>query len=332
MRHFDARRFRMVKGAAAALAATALLAGCGDQADEAEGAAEPQDIRIDGTRVHPESITSDSAGNIYVSSIGGTIYRAEAGSDVASPWIVPDEANGISSLFGVLADDAHGLFWTCSNANSFAPGEGPPAPSAVKAFDLATGQFKASYEFPGDGPAACNDITIAEDGTAYATDTAGGRVFELAPGADALTLFASGEDLVGVDGIALSADGTMYINNVRSNLVQRVERAEDGSYAGLTALTLSEPVSGPDGLRLVEGNRFLQAEGPAGRVTYVDIDGDQAIITPIRTGLESSPGVTHVGQVGYATEGKIAYLMDPELQDQDPGDFMIRAFNLPEEP
>jgi len=64
-------------------------------------------------------------------------------------------------------------------------------------------------------------------------------------------------------------------------------------------------------------------------VTYVDIEGDRATITPVKTGLESSPGVTHVGRTGYATEGKIGYLFAPALRGKDPGAFLIRAFPLP---
>jgi sugar lactone lactonase YvrE len=290
-------------------------------------AAAQSDIRIDGTRVHPESITSDAAGNIYVPSTGGTIYRALAGATTAEPWIAPSAENGLLSAFGVLADDARRTLWVCNNP----PFGGPPQPgakSSLKAFDLATGAIEASYDFPSDGPAICNDIAVAADGTTYATDTSGGRIFALAPEGEALTVFAADPGLVGIDGIAFAEDGTMYINNVRANTMQRVNR-NGRAFAGLTTLTLSQPVSGPDGLRPVSGNRFLQAEGQGNRVTYVDIDGDHATITPVKTGLESSPGVTHVGQVGYATEGKINYLFDPALRDQDPGEFVIRAFALP---
>lgn len=286
----------------------------------------PADIAIEGSRVHPESITSDRAGNIYVSSVGGTIYRATVGSKTAEPWIRPDAENGLTSLFGVLADDAHGVLWACNN-----PPFGGPAPagakSGIKAFDLATGAFRASYDFPA-GPAACNDIAVAADGTTFVTDTAGGRIFSLAQGADALALFAADAALVGIDGIAFAEDGTMYINNVRQNTVQRVDR-NGSSFGGLTTLELSEPISGPDALRPVSGNRFLQAEGSGNRVTYVDIEGDKAVITPVKTDLDSSPGVTHVGRIGYATEGKINYLFDPALRDKDPGPFTIRAFKLP---
>ncbi|OYW43994.1 MAG: hypothetical protein B7Z08_04200 [Sphingomonadales bacterium 32-68-7] len=289
---------------------------------------EASDIAINGSRVHPESITSDAAGNIYVGSVGGTIYRALAGSRTAEPWIVPSTSNGLTSLFGVLADDGRGTLWACNN-----PPFGGPAPagatSGLKAFDLRTGALKANYDFPGQGPFACNDIAVGPDGTTFATDTSGGRIFALAPGAGELTLFVASQALVGIDGIAFAGDGTMYINNVRQHTVQRVLRAASGAYAGLTTLTLSQPINGPDALRPVAGNRFLQAEGPGNRVTYVDIEGDRAVITPVRTGLDSSPGVTHIGGVGYATEGKIGYLFDPALRDKSPDPFIIRAFPLP---
>ncbi len=117
----------------------------------------------------------------------------------------------------------------------------------------------------------------------------------------------------------------MYITTSARTRSRRVNKGL-GKYAGLTTLTLSQPVNGPDGLRLVSGNRFVQAEGPGGRVAYVDIDGDNATITPVRTGLESSPGITVHNGIGYATEGKISYLFDPALKDKSPDPFIIRSF------
>jgi len=309
-----------------ALLAAMLAAGCASMPTSSARA----DIPIQGSRVHPESITSDADGNIYVGSIGGTVYRVMAGSGTAEPWIVPSASNGLTSLFGVLADDTRGLLWVCNNPRFGGPPQPPPVRSALKAFDLTTGALSAVYELPGEGPFACNDIAVAPNGTTFATDTAGGRIFALAPNGNELALFAADPELVGIDGIAFAGDGKMYINNVRKHTVQRVDRNADGSYAGFTTLTLSEPVNGPDALRPVRGNRFLQAEGPGNRVTYVDIEGDRAVITPVRTGLDSSPGVTHVGRTGYATEGKIGYLFDPALRDKNPDPFIIRAFPLPE--
>jgi sugar lactone lactonase YvrE len=316
--------------AAGGLIGLAMLGACTAQS----GLLAPADIPINGTRVFPESITADAAGNLYVGSTAGIIYRAAQGRTgteptSAEPWVRPDAQNGLMSLFGVLADDRRGLLWTCNNPAFGGPPQ-PGALSSLKGFDLASGALRASHDLPGGKPAACNDIAVAADGAVWLTETAGGRIFVLRPGAAQLSLYAEGADLVGVDGLAFAGDGALYINNVRQHLVQRVERKADGSYAGLTTLELSEPINGPDGLRPLGGNRFLQAEGPGGRVTLVDISGNRAIITPIRTGLDSSPGVTPAGKVGYATEGKIGYLFDPALQGKDPGTFVIRAFPLPE--
>ncbi|MFC4256925.1 hypothetical protein GRI97_14625 [Altererythrobacter xixiisoli] len=309
--------------------AAILMAGCATAELGAQQGAAPRDIPIAGTEVFPESITSDQAGNLYLGSGAGIIYRAQAGAAQAVPWIRPDAANGLQSLFGVLAHDSSGLLWVCSNPDFFAPPAGAAKPSALKAFRLSDGKLAASHDFPA-GPAACNDIAIAADGTVFATETSGGRIFALKPGGATLDLFAAGENLIGVDGIAFADDGAMYINNVRANQVQRVRRKADGSYDGLTNLVLSQAVDGPDGLRPVGGNRFLQAEGTGGRVTLVDIQGDRATITTIRDGLGASASITRVGRVGYTMDGKIGYKFDPALKGKDPGAFTIQAFLLPD--
>lgn len=308
-----------------ALGAAMLLAGCATAGDMQQVA---RDITIAGTEVFPESVTSDAAGNVYVGSGNGTIYRAASGATTAQVWVLPDAANGLRSLFGVLVDDASGLLWTCDNGDFMSREAGLP-PSRLKAFDLKTARMVASHDFPA-GPAACNDIAVDASGNVWATETLAGRIFVAKNGGNGLELFAAGQDLVGVDGIAFAGDGAMFINNVRSHKVQRVNRAADGSYAGLTTLTLSQPVNGPDGLRPIGGNRFLQAEGPGGRIALIEVNGDSATVTPVKTGLDSSPAITRVGRIGYAPEGKIQYRMDPALRGQDPGPFVIRAFLLPQ--
>ncbi|WEK46592.1 MAG: hypothetical protein P0Y56_16540 [Candidatus Andeanibacterium colombiense] len=293
------------------------------------GTAAQADIPINGARVFPESLTVDSAGNLYNSSNNGTIYRTVPGGKTAEPWIRPDAANGLTSLLGVLVDEPRGMLWACNNPGS----GGPPAPgavSSVKGFDLKTGALKADYKFPAGKPAACNDIAVAKDGALWANDTASGRLFSVPEGGNALVLFAEGPELVGVDGTAFAEDGTLYINNVRQNLLQRVNRKPDGSYAGLTTLTLNDKLNGPDALRPLGGNKFLQAEGPGGRIALIEVSGDSATVTPVKTGLDSSPSIAWIGKAGYATEGKIGYLFDPALKDKDPGQFVIRSFALPE--
>jgi hypothetical protein len=285
------------------------------------------DVRIDDVHVYPESLSTDRAGRLYIGSVKGVVFRTAPKGDVAEPWIRPDAENGILSILGVLTDEPHRTLWVCSAPMPFRV---PPAlgTSALLAFDLATGRIKGRYEFPAPA-SACNDVTIARDGTAYATDTPNGRIFTLKPGARALALYAQDARLKGVDGIAFAGSGALYVNNVQANTMLRIDRKPDGSFAGLTDLALSQPVKGPDGLRLLRGNSFLQAEGGSGKVTLVTIDGTDAKITDLRTGLDSSPGVTLARGRVYAVEGKIQYLVVPALKGKEPGAFMARAIELP---
>ncbi|MGX7894630.1 hypothetical protein [Tsuneonella sp. HG222] len=283
------------------------------------------DVTIAGSRVFPESITSDAAGNLYNASVGGTIYRTLAGTRTAEPWIVPNARNGLKSLFGVYADSARRALWACNNPNLFARETGT---SSLLQFDLASGDFAARHDFPADGPAVCNDIAVASDGAVWVSETGGGRIFVLRPRARELELFAKGSELVGIDGLAFASDGTLYINNVRSNLFQRVLRKADGSYAGLQTIKLPVELGGPDGLRSLGGNRFIQGEGQSGRVALIEVAGDTATMSDVATGLNGPVGVTVAGDTAYVVEGKIGYLIDPALRDRNPDPFTIRAFPL----
>lgn len=307
---------------AAVLAAATV--GCATQATAPTGRG---DILIDGKGVHPESITSSRDGTVFTGSVPGIIYRAGPRDTVAVPFITPNAENGIRSLLGVLADDASGRLWVCSVANSFGPRTpGPQAPSEVVAFELASGKLVGRWPFPAPG-GTCNDLDVAPDGSVYATDTPGGRILKLARGGQGLEVVVTDDRLKGIDGLAFGADGALYVNNVQTHTLWRVRLSAGG--AEISPLTASRKMEGPDGLRHIGGNRFLQAEGGSGRITLVTIEGDQARIDVLREGLDSSPGVTRVGDTAYAIEGKIQYLFNPEFRGKDPGPFRAIAIPLP---
>ncbi|MFM1885292.1 MAG: hypothetical protein RL026_449 [Pseudomonadota bacterium] len=289
----------------------------------------PADVPIADRNVHPESVTSTADGTLYVGSLKGNIYRSERGRGPAMAWIRPDAANGLQSVFGVLAHEASGTLWACSVPNPFAA----PVPGAVAellAFELASGALKARYPFPAPR-AVCNDMTVAADGAVFAADTQNGRILRLPPRGQALEVWADDPALKGVDGIAFASDGQLYVNLVNRGAVLRVGIAGDGRVGALTELQLDASLGGPDGMRLLDGNRFLLAEGTAGRIVELRIEGDRGFIKVLRSGLDSSPGVTAVGRTAYAIEGKIGYLVDPARKGQDPGEFRIIAIPLPQE-
>ena len=289
------------------------------------------DVRLDDTAVFPESLTSSADGTLYIGSVKGIVYRAAPNSRIAREWIHHSPENGILTILGVLADDAHNTLWLCSAPNFFGP-ERSEGVTALMAFDLQSAEQKGRYEFPDGG--VCNDITVAADGTAFASDTGGGRILTLAPGASEMTVFGADPLLVGIDGLAFSGDGVLYVNNVRSNQIIRADRNAESTMGAamgtLTVLTLSTELGGPDGIRLLSGNRFIQAESTIGRVHLADIDGDTATITVLDDTLVSSPGVTAVGNTAYVIESNIQYLLDPTLKGQEPEAFILKAIAIPE--
>ncbi len=294
----------------------------------AAAAAPATQILIDDTKVFPESLTSTAAGDLIIGSSGkGAIYRARPGADRAVPWIDP-KTSGMVAVLGVFADERSHTLYACSAAFG-APPEKAADLSALRTFDLATGAAKAAYPMPDGGKSLCNDIAVARDGSAYVSETLGGRVLRLSKGAAALEVWAKDARLAGVDGIAIGGDGSVYVNSVSAGKMFRIAMASGGAAGAITELTPSVKLDRPDGLRSIGGARFLQAEGGAGRISEVVISGDQATVIPLKT---DDPGVTAVtvarGRVWFVN-AKFAYRSDPALKDKSPEPFTADSVPIP---
>jgi hypothetical protein len=264
---------------------------------------------------------------VYIGSMKGIVFRARPGSNKATAWIKPTAGNGILTLLGVLVDAPTHTLWLCSSPGAL---RSPPVTgtASLMAFDLKTGKQRGNYSFP--APASvCNDISVAPNGDVYASDTPNGRILRLAKGAKSLTVFAEDPRLKGIDGLVFGGNGVLYVNIVSRNQLMIVDIHSDGTAGPLTELVLSQPVAGPDGFRFIGGNRFLLAEGNAGRIDLVTISGVHADIHVLHEGLQSPPAVTLVGNTVYALEGKILYLVNPALKGKDPGPFKAYAVPLP---
>jgi hypothetical protein len=78
-------------------------------------------------------------------------------------------------------------------------------------------------------------------------------------------------------------------------------------------------------MRLIDGDRFLLAEGQAGRLSILVIHGDAATMTILKDDLVSSPGATPLGNVAYVLESQIGFLFDPARAGEQPGPFIVYA-------
>ncbi len=302
----------------AALSIAAGLACVVQAADRAE-------ITFADGRIFPESLTSTKNGAVYFGSLGqDSVYRAAPKSSKAETWIQP-KTNGLQTVLGVLADERAGTLWVCTSATGGRGGAPVVGETALKAFSLSSATLKASYAFPGNG--LCNDIAVAKDGTVYATDTTGARVLRLKKGTSALDVWAADAMLLGTaDGIALLADGSVYVNSVGQGTLLRIPVKADGSAGAITKLETSRPLMTPDGMRSVGGRTLLLVEG-AGRLDEVTINGDKAEIKVLREGLTGPTAVTLTGGMAYVAEARLNFRNDPKLRDQDPGPF--RAVGVP---
>ena len=284
-------------------------------------AQQSQNVVLNGAQVFPESITSTSDGTLFIGSTGnGAVYRSLPKATSAEVWIAPG-TSGLQRALGVLADEKSKTLWVCSSAS-------PPNATSIKTFDLTTGAFKTSYGFAGGG--GCNDMAVAPDGTVYATDFAQGRVMRLRRGGAEFEQWVADPQLASADGVALLADGAVYVNTFRSGFLFRIPVGKDGSAGSIAKLRTARALVRPDGMRPIGDKTMLMVEGE-GRLVEVTIAGDEAQLRLIRDGFSNVPAaVTLVGNTAYVLEAKFNYRSDPALRGQDPGPF--QATGVPYSP
>lgn len=125
----------------------------------------------------------------------------------------------------------------------------------VRSFDLKTGQPIRSIEVPDAG--FLNDIAVAEDGTAYVSDTRPGELVWKVTTDGEVSVFADGDPLTLPNGVALDNDGNIVVVNMGSpdvvtfspeGEIVRTEQAVESGSDGVEIL--------PDGTKYVSSVRY----------------------------------------------------------------------------
>jgi sugar lactone lactonase YvrE len=289
-------------------------------------------IELPGDRVFPESMTSTQDGTLYVGSLGaGGVIRIKPGTGKAELWIRPG-AFGSRSILGVLAHEPSNTLWTCSNDMSSIgiTTVGTGTGSAIKGFDLTTGEGKISAALP-SGAAVFNDLAVSADGSVFVTNSFAPEILRLRPGAQSLEVwardpqFASAPGTFGLDGIAFGEDDVLYVSMYAPGKLLRVS-GHQGTAGPVTALKTSRPLVLPDAIRPIGKNQFLLIEGE-GRLNRLVIKDGDAVIETLQEGYSTPTGATAVGRTAWVSEGQLTYLLDPSKQGLKP-DLPFRVYSV----
>jgi sugar lactone lactonase YvrE len=296
-----------------------------------------ESIPIPGAKAFPESITSSSDGALFVGRIGdGGVVRVKTRTAESTVFVQPGAA-GSRSILGVFAEEASSTLWACSNDLSALGGSagGRDTWSALKSFDLNTGDAKHSFSLPG-AHAFCNDITVDGKGSVYITDSANPTIPKLSPGATTFEVFAQDSAFsppqggAGLDGIAFGSDGNLYVTTYTAGELLRVE-VKDGKAGRVTKLSGNRHLQFPDALRELGDNSFLLIEGSGG-LDRVVIRGNAFAVTPIHDGFVTPTSVARIGTTAWVSEGQLSVFFDPSKKNLSPSlPFRIYAVPLRKE-
>lgn len=294
---------------------------------------------------YPESMDAGPDGTLYIGSWHqGAIARLSPGQAVATLF-VPPGSNGLTNTQGVLVDAARQTLWACSGNLGYT--SVPRHPSALKAFDLASGAAKASYDLPGGG--YCNDLALGREGRIYVTDSLHPRVLQLADVAGQLQpwaedkRFCAGGTGFCLNGVTVDPAGTVYVSTVDASAdLFKVSVGAKGEAGAAAPLHFPRVLKNADGLRFLAPDRLLVFESNAfakndpldGGVSLATLGpGGVARLETLVNGLaDPSSGLAHGGRV-YFMQSKYSILLRHPADDMSgvPGNvpFVIESVPLP---
>jgi len=139
----------------------------------------------------------------------------------------PAEA-GLFGVFGLAVDEARGSLWAATTAveemEGFRPAERGRA--ALVEFALADGSVRRAAALPTDGANhVLGDLTVAADGTVFATDSLAPVIWRLPPHAAQPERWLESEEFHSLQGIAVTRDGRTLLVSDYGNGLWAIDRS-----------------------------------------------------------------------------------------------------------
>lgn len=170
-------------------------------------------FEIESTDLLLESIAYDPTGDRYlVGSIAtGTVYLVSDDGDL-TPFIEPNEDNGLLGIADLLVDAERGVLWVASGASPHVrhARASDLGASYVHRFDLQSGKPLARFR-AATRASYFLDLALAPDGTVYAADSVNPVVWKTNPavtgGQGNLSVFFGSNALTGIRAVAVDDRG-----------------------------------------------------------------------------------------------------------------------------
>ncbi|HKP94090.1 MAG TPA: hypothetical protein VJS88_09360 [Chthoniobacterales bacterium] len=231
-------------------------------AEEAETPAAPVAFRLKDPRLVPEGIAYSPAGDcFFIGSVAQ--HKIVLVDNKGEAREFSKAADKLDAVLGLAVDTERGHLYAVTT-NAFEESGKTERRNSVVRYHLKTERLLDRFDAA--DALQLNDLTIAPDGTLYATDSMGGTLFRKKADETTLTVLGEKAELRGANGIALGKDGALYVT--LSTGIARVE-TESGR-----ATRLPQPdtvaTGGIDGLYWSEGDLIgIQNTTNPGRVIRV---------------------------------------------------------------
>lgn len=183
------------------------------------------DVSLAGTTNLGEGIAFDGEGNMWVSDMGGYLYRYDAASLASSGAPTPAvtiDATAYGSLAG-LAFDASGNLWTADFWNNrllgYSPAQltadGAPTPSVVISANGSSLSRPVAVSFDGQG-----NLWVANRDASTVVSFSPAQLTATGTPAPTVTLNTSGGSLESPYAMAFDAGGNLWVSNISATVVR----------------------------------------------------------------------------------------------------------------
>ncbi len=165
--------------------------------------ANPKDHIITEKDIIPEGTAFDPGTNtIYI----GSIYKQKIigiRPDGTIEDVISQQAFGDLSPIGMEVDEQRNSLWVNTGRAPIVDHQGVyERKTTIFSFDLTDHSLIKQYDFIEEEGAFLNDLTVAQDGTVYATESANSRIYKIDPATDQLVPFIELVDFGFPNGIA----------------------------------------------------------------------------------------------------------------------------------